>query len=137
MSNTIDKTNLDDLIKASLVNATENSTKLAKAVNVFLRDMTYQGYWVTQVFLEDGIKIVDEGDYFQALQYIFGAQYSCVILKNDLGDRIICHIEFSKACKRLLANYGITSLCPARRVDQEGVLLQLIKKAENIFLKKN
>jgi hypothetical protein len=137
MSKTIDKTNLDDLIKTSLLNANENSIKLAKAVNVFLRDMNYQGYGATQVFLEEGIKIVKEGDHFQALQHIFGAQYSCVVLKNDFGDQIICHIEFSKACKRLLVKYGIISSCPGRKVSHEVVLLQLVKKAENIFLKKN
>lgn len=135
MSTTIDKTNLDDFIKSNLLNATDNSFKLAKAVNVFLRDLRYQGYCVKQIFLEDGIRIIETEDHFQILQIIFRVQYSCVVLKNDFGDHIICHFDFSKGCKKLLANYGIASLCSDRKVSQERLLLQLARKAENIFMR--
>ncbi|MCQ1073308.1 hypothetical protein NNO96_13955 [Acinetobacter baumannii] len=135
MSTTIDKTNLDDFIKTNLVNATDNSFKLAKAVNVFLRDMRYQGYCVKQIFLEDGIRIIETEDHFQILKIIFTVQYSCVVLKNVFGDQIICHFNFSKDCTKLLVNYGIASLCSNRKVSQEKLLLQLVRKAENIFMR--
>lgn len=135
MSTTIDKTNLDDFIKANLVNATDKSFKLAKAINVFLRDMKYQGYCVKQIFLEDGIKIPDSDDHFRLLKTILSVQYSCVVLKNDFGDQIICHFDFSKGCKKLLASHGIHSVCSDRKATQESLLLQLIKKAEYIYLR--
>lgn len=135
MSTTIDKTNLDDFIKTNLVNATDNSFKVAKAVNVFLRDMRYQGYCVKQIFLEDGIKFIETENHLLIFKIILKSHYSCVVLRNPLGDQIICHFDFSKGCKKLLANYGITSLCTDRKVSQERLLLQLTKKAENIFMR--
>jgi hypothetical protein len=137
MSTTIDKTNLDDFIKTNLVNATENCFKLAKAVNVFLRDMKYQGYFVKEIFLEGGIKVIETDDHFQILKIIFSTQYSCVVLKNGLGDQIVCHFDFSKDCKKLLVNYGIATLFSDRKVSQERLLLQLVRKAEYIFMRTN
>ncbi|MDC5315962.1 hypothetical protein OHW94_10770 [Acinetobacter baumannii] len=137
MSTTIEKTNLDDFIKTNLVSVTENCFKLAKAVNVFLRDMKYQGYFVKQIFLEGGIKIIETDDHFQLLEIIFSASYSCVVFKNGLGDQMVCHFDFTKDCKKLLANYVITTLCSDRKVSQERLLLQLARKAEYIFMRTN
>ncbi|WP_337081493.1 hypothetical protein [Acinetobacter pittii] len=135
MSTTIDKTNLDDFIKTNLLKATDNCFKLAKAINVFLRDMKYQGYCVKQIFIEDGIRIIKADDHFQILKLIYSVQYSCVVLKNNLGDQIICHFDFSNDCKTLLANYGITNLSADRKLSIERLLLQLTRKAEYIFMR--
>lgn len=135
MTNTIDKTHLDDFIKTNLVNADENSIKFAKAINVFLRDMKYQGFLVTQVYDEKGINLVQDGDHFQALNYIFKVKHSCVIFRNNLGDTVLVHLNFSNECNKYFGEYSILSTCNSRKYTQEQLILQLSKKAKNIFLK--
>ncbi|MCU4334829.1 hypothetical protein [Acinetobacter pittii] len=97
--------------------------------------MKYQGFLVTQVYDEKGIKLVKDGDHFQALNYIFKVSHSCVIFRNSLGDTVLMHFNFSRQCNKYFGKYSILSSCKNRKYTQEQLILQLSKKAKNIFLK--
>ncbi|MBJ8481063.1 hypothetical protein I6M70_17025 [Acinetobacter pittii] len=135
MINTTDKTHLDDFIRSNLVNADENSIKFANAINIFLRDMNYQGFLVTQVYDEKGINLIKEGDHFQALKFIFRVNHSCVIFRNNFRDTVLVHFNFMNECNNVFGEYNILSTCNSRKYTQEQLIIQLSKKAKNIFLK--